>query len=163
MTRRGAYGTKTAQTSPQTFGDRLRRIRIAWGWSQGRLAETLGSNQRLVSHWERDIAKPSGAALTAIASLVGMTTEALLTGKGFSIPDMPAVVEGVAKETVAQYTAISRLLPKPKKGRIAVVDLNAFESKPITLDEALKTLKGMKGTNTEVWLVIRSLAESAKT
>jgi transcriptional regulator with XRE-family HTH domain len=153
---------KTALTSPKNFGERLRRIRLAWGWSQGRLAETLGSNQRLVSHWERDIAKPSGAALTAIASLVGMTSEALLTGKGFSIPDMPALREGVAKETVAQFSALSRLMPKPEKGRIAVVDLNAFESKPITLDEALKTLKGMKGTNTEVWLVIRSLAESAK-
>jgi DNA-binding transcriptional regulator YiaG len=71
MTRRGAYGMKTALTSPKTFGERLRRIRLAWGWSQGRLAETIGSNQRLVLHWERDIAKPSGTALTAIASLVG--------------------------------------------------------------------------------------------
>jgi hypothetical protein len=54
-----------------------------------------------------------------------------LTGKGFTIPDMPALVEGVAKETAAQYTAITRLLPMPKKGRIAVVDLNAFETKPL--------------------------------
>ena len=162
MTRRGAYGTKTAQTSPNTFGERLRRIRIAWGWSQGRLAETLGSNQRLVSHWERDIAKPSGAALTVISSLLGISTEALLTGEGFTIPDMPALVEGVAKESVAQYTAISRLLPKPKKGRIAIVDLNAFESKSLTLDEALKTLKDTKGKDTEVWVVVRSLTGSVK-
>jgi hypothetical protein len=41
MTRRGAYGMKTALTSPKTFGERLRRIRLAWGWSQGRLAETV--------------------------------------------------------------------------------------------------------------------------
>jgi hypothetical protein len=91
-----------------------------------------------------------------------MTTEALLTGKGFTISDMPALVEGVAKETVAQYTAITRLLPMPKKGRIAVVDLNAFESKPLTLDEALKTLKDTKGTDTEVWVVVRSIAGSVK-
>ena len=162
MTRRGAYGTKTAQASPKTYGERLRRIRLAWGWSQGRLAETLGSNQRLVSHWERDIAKPSGAALTAISSLLGISTGALLTGEGFTIPDMPALVEGVAKDTVAQFTAISRLLPKPRKGRIAVVDLNAFESKPITLDEALKTLKDTKGTDMEVWVVVRSLAGPVK-
>ena len=85
-----------------------------------------------------------------------------MTGEGFTIPDMPALVEGVAKETVAQYTAISRLLPKPRKGRIAVVDLNAFESKPLTLDEALKTLKDTKGTDTEVWVVVRSMAGSVK-
>ena len=95
---RGAYGKKDVQSSPQTLGERLRRIRIAWGWSQGRFAEALGSNQRLVSHWERDIVKPSGAALTAISSLIGMTTEALLTGKGFTIPDIPAGVEGVNRE-----------------------------------------------------------------
>ena len=28
MTRRGAYGMKTALTSPKTFGERLRRIRL---------------------------------------------------------------------------------------------------------------------------------------
>lgn len=162
MITRGAYGTKTAQTSPRTFGDRLRRVRMAWGWSQGRFAETLGSNQRLVSHWERNKAKPSGAALNVISSLLGISTEALLTGEGFTIPDMPVLVEGMAKETVAQYTALSRLLPKPKKGRIAVVDLNAFESKPLTLDEALKTLKDTKGTDTEVWVVVRTLTGSVK-
>jgi len=160
MIRRGAYGTKSAQTSPQTFGERLRRTRLAWGWSQGRLAEALGSNQRLVSHWERDIAKPSGAALTAIASLLGMSTEALLTGDGFSIPNMPILVEGEERETVAQYTALSRLLPKPMKGRIMLVDLNAFESNSLTLIEALKAMKDTKNAGPDIWLVVRSQVES---
>ena len=156
---RGAYGTKKALTSPKTFGDRLRCIRMAWGWSQKRLAETLGSNQRLVSHWERDFAKPSGAAMTAISNLVGITIEALLTGKGFTIPDMPAVVEGVAKEKVAQYATLSRVLPKTKKGQITLVDIDAFESKPLTLDEAVKSLKG---SGSEVWVVVRSGRDSKK-
>ena len=156
MIRRGAYGTKSAQTSPRTFGERLRRTRLAWGWSQGRLAETLGSNQRLVSHWERDIAKPSGAALTAISSLLGMSTEVLLTGDGFTIPSMPTLLEGVERETVAQYAALSRLLPKPKKGRITLVDLNAFESKSLAQAEALKILKDATSADPEIWLVVRS-------
>ncbi len=153
---RGAYGTKSPLTSPKSFGERLRSVRTGWGWSQDRLAEVLGSNQRLISHWERDIAKPSGAALTALSSLLGMSTEALLTGDGFTIPDMPILAEGVARETVAQYTALGRLLPKPEKGRIAIVDLNAFESKPLTLDEAVRVLKATKGTDAEVWVVVRS-------
>ena len=163
MKNRGAYGVKNAQTAaPNSFGERLRRVRMAWGWSQGRLAETLGSNQRLVSHWERDIAKPSGAAMTAIASLVGMTTEALLTGKDFTIPDIPAMVEGVAKETVAQFAALSRSLPKPRKGRITLVNLHTFESKPLTLDEAIQALKDMKGADGEVWVVVKGSKESEK-
>ena len=160
---RGAYGAKDAKTaSPKSFGERLRRIRMAWGWSQGRFAEGLGSNQRLVSHWERDIAKPSGAAMTAIANLVGMTTEALLTGKDFTIPDIPVMVEGVAKETVAQFAALSRSLPRPRKGRITLVNLHAFESKPLTLDEAIQALKDMKRADREVWVVVRGPKESKK-
>jgi DNA-binding transcriptional regulator YiaG len=162
MNIRGAYGTKKALTSPKTLGERLRCIRTAWGWSQSRLAETLGSNQRLISHWERDIAKPSGAAMTAIANLVGMTAEALLTGKDFTIPDIPAMVEGVAKETVAQFAALSRSLPKPRKGRITLVNLHAFESRPLTLDGAVQALKDMKGADGEVWLVVRGAKESKK-
>ena len=163
MIRRGAYGTKSAQKSPQSFGERLRRTRLAWGWSQGRLAEALGSNQRLVSHWERDIAKPSSAALTAIASLLGMSTETLLTGDGFSIPNMPALLEGEERETVAQYIALSRLLPKPSKGGIMLVDLNAFESKSLTLGEALRTMKDANSTDPDIWLVVRSHVEPKTT
>jgi transcriptional regulator with XRE-family HTH domain len=131
---RGAYGAKDKQTaSPTTFGERLRRVRIAWGWSQGQLADAMGSNQRLVSHWERDIAKPSGAAMTALSNLVGLTTEALVTGKGFTTPDIPAMVEGIAKETIAQYAVLLRSLPMPRKGRITLVNMDILESKSITL------------------------------
>jgi DNA-binding transcriptional regulator YiaG len=155
MNSRGAYGTKKALTGPSTFGERLRCLRIAWGWSQGRLAQALGSNQRLVSHWERDIAKPSGAAMTAISSLVGMTTEALLTGTGFTIPDIPAKVEGVAKETVAQYAALSKFLPQAVGESVMLVDINGYQAKPLNLQEAVRALKTAKEDH-EVWVVVRT-------
>jgi predicted metal-dependent RNase len=88
-----------------------------------------------------------------------MSTEALLTGDGFSIPNMPVLVEGEERETVAQYTALSRLLPKPMKGKIMLVDLNAFESNSITLVEALKAMKGTKNGGPDIWLVVRSQVE----
>ena len=94
--------------------------------------------------------------MTSISSLFGVSSEAILTGDGFTIPEMPILEEGMAKEVVAQYTALSRLLPEPEKGRITVVDLNAFEGKSLTLDEAVKALRGTKGTNAEVWVVVRS-------
>ena len=37
------------------------------------------------------------------------------------------------------------------------MDLNAFESKPLTLDEAVKALKDLKGTDTAAWVVVRPL------
>ena len=153
---RGAYGTKNALTNPQTIGERIQRVRMAWGWTQYRLAEALGSNQRLVSHWERGVAKPSGAAMTAISSLLGITSEALLTGTGFTIPDLPAMVEGVAKETVAQYTALSNLLPEAESDRIILVDIGGFQSKPLALAASVKALKIAHGEDKEVWVVVRS-------
>jgi len=151
MNTRGACGTKMALTSPKTFGERLRSVRAALAWSQKWLAETLGSNKRLVSHWERDIAKLSDTAMTAVTNLVGTAIEALLTGKGFTILDMPAFVEGVAKETAAQFAVLSRSLPMPKMGLIMLVDADSFESKPLALSDAVKVLNGLSEAENEEW------------
>jgi hypothetical protein len=75
---------------------------------------------------------------------------------------MPAIVVGVAKETVAQYAALSRSLPKSKKGRIMAVDIDAYESKPLTLNEAIQALKETQGPEQEVWVVVRSRKTSKK-
>ena len=155
MTRRGAYGTKTAQTSPKTFGERLRRIRIAWGWSQAQLAESLGSNQRLVSHWERAIATPSGAAMTAISSLVGITADALLNGKGFTIPDIPAKVEGVSKEDMAKHSALSKMLPEAEAEGVMLIDLDTHQTKHLSTTEVVRALKNAKSDGSQVWMVVR--------
>lgn len=156
MNIRGAYGAKDPETTePKTFGERLRRIRIGWGWSQERLAEALGTNQRLISHWELGIANPSAAAMTSLSSILGFTPEALLTGKGFTIPDMPALVEGTARDTVAQFLALSRLLPSGKDGAVTTVDIDAFQAQHSTLAEAVKTMKAAKSEELEIWVVVR--------
>lgn len=162
MSNRGAYGAKKAQTSPQSFGKRLQCIRLAWGWSQGRLAEAIGSNQRLVSHWERDKAKPSGAALASISALLGTSEEALLIGEGFTIPDMPALVEGAGKETAAQFMALSRLLPDAPAGTVMMVNLDAFQAQPLTQTNAIKALKTATTDECEVWIVVRSRKKGKK-
>lgn len=153
--RRGAYGTKTAQASPRTFGERLRRIRIAWGWTQGQLAESLGSNQRLVSHWERGVAIPSGAAMTALSSLVGISPEALLSGKGFTIPDFPAKLEGVSKEGAVKCSALAKILPQPQSDGVMLLDLDGYRIDQISTTEAVRILKNARNEGNEVWVVIR--------
>jgi len=78
---RGAYGTKNALTGRKSFGERLRWVRMAWGWSQG---------------------------------------------------------------------------------RIALVNIDAFESKLLNLDEAVHALKDVKGSDTEVWVVVHSRKDLEK-
>lgn len=80
---RGAYLNPKADGKPSTLGLRIRAIRVAWGWTQGTLAKVLGSSQSIISEWEKDISKPSGATLTALAKLVDLPVAALENGRGF--------------------------------------------------------------------------------
>jgi len=62
---------------PRTLGERLRSLRMAWGWTQGQLAAALNTDQTAISAWELDKTRPSGAALLSIAHLFGLGLEAL--------------------------------------------------------------------------------------
>jgi transcriptional regulator with XRE-family HTH domain len=62
---------------PRTMGERIRTLRMQWGWTQEQLGSALNTDQTAVSAWERDKARPSGAALSAIARLAGLSVEVL--------------------------------------------------------------------------------------
>ena len=100
MISRGAYGKSNAATIPPTLGGRIRTIRIAWGWTQGELAERLLTDQQHVSMWERNRAKPSRTVLALLAQFLGLDVDALLTGKGFAIPDVPEPLSSPGRESI---------------------------------------------------------------
>src|SRR6516164_663037 len=87
---RGAYQAKKKAGSLATLGQRIRAVRLAWGWTQAALAKALGSGQSVVSEWEKDISKPSGATLQALGKLFHLSAAALETGRGFKIPNLRA-------------------------------------------------------------------------
>jgi len=87
---RGPYAKVTTKTD--TLGQRIRRVRIEWKWTQNQLAKAVGTNQRTVSHWEQERQKPTDAALRSLTLLFGMTPEALITGNGFYTPEPPQPV-----------------------------------------------------------------------
>lgn len=151
---RGAYGAKHPKTSPQTFGARLRRVRIAWGWSQAQLAEALGTEQPLVSQWERDIAQPSRAAMSAVATMLGLELEALLTGKDFSIPDIPAVNQAGSRTVSGKQPDLFSSLPDPVLGQVVIVEAGSTQENPISYEEAIKFLNKLKSQDKKVWLVV---------
>lgn len=78
--------------TPKTMPERVMFTRKRWGWSQYKLAAVLHCNQGSVSFWESGKVCPNGAALVALAALMGCTVEALETGKGFEIPGAPALL-----------------------------------------------------------------------
>ena len=62
----------------ETFGQRLRRIRKEKGLTQRTLAEKVGVNQHLISHYERETNKPNVTTLEWICEALGVTATELL-------------------------------------------------------------------------------------
>lgn len=63
------------------FAQRLRKARLAKGWTQRELAWYLRTDQGRVINWENDKHTPRIGALTEIAKLLGVRVDWLL-GEG---------------------------------------------------------------------------------
>jgi transcriptional regulator with XRE-family HTH domain len=85
---------KHTAPAPGTIGWRIRQVRRAWGWTQVDLATRLNTGQQVLSNWEKNIFTPSATAMVALAGVLGLSVEALATGKGFTIPDVPQSEQG---------------------------------------------------------------------
>lgn len=151
---RGAYRAKKPQGPLATLGQRIRAVRIAWGWTQGNLAKALGSGQSLISEWEKDISRPSGASLTALAKLFHNTTSALSTGRGFKISDPPDAEPRGGQMSKRAIQELKQLLPALKEGEILQVDTMTKDSEVVALKDALASLRAARSEGRPVWLVI---------
>ena len=89
------------------FGQQLRKLREAKGWTQGGLAERAGLNQFGVAKIEQGLREPNWTTVLALAKALGVTTEAFtVTGK----PPAPA------KRPRGRPAATEKPAPKRKRG-----------------------------------------------
>lgn len=151
MKGRGAYGKAYVRSLPKTLGERVRQIRLAWGWTQGQLAKAVHSKQNVVSSWENDSTQPSGAALGYLASLFRLTPEALETGKGFTIT-APPIGEG---ETQSQTPLLVVRLPVTDKVQALHVDHQSATVCPFKPGKASGLIRDAIARGKHVWLVIK--------
>lgn len=151
---RGAYQNLKSEGKPTTLGQRIRAVRLAWGWTQIALSKALGSGQSLISEWEKDISRPSGATLTALAKLVDLPVKALETGRGFRIPEPPDAKPEGGLMSKRQIQDLRKLLPKLAGGEILQVDTGAEDSELVKLKEALEAIRQAQKEGRPVWLVI---------
>lgn len=154
MTSSRAASKATPRTSsPATLGQRIRAVRKAWGWTQINLAEALGSAQSMVSEWEKDVSRPSGAALISISRLFRLPPTVLDTGKGFTIPEAPGQSSG-ASMSKRDIQDLRQLLPQLLQGEILQVDTQAEDAELVQLNQALQAIREAKRQGRAVWLVI---------
>jgi transcriptional regulator with XRE-family HTH domain len=147
MVARGPYDTKSASDLvPVTLGDRIKKLRWHFGWTQEDLSRQVNTDQAIISNWERDRAKPSGAALAALAQVFQVATQALETGEGFELkPRQTDTTEGPVDLT---------LTPAPG-APIVLMDLQRGTERGVEFQEALSALLSGTQAGRTVWVVLR--------
>lgn len=103
----------------ETFGSRLRVLRVDRGLTQEQLALEVGVGKGAISQWERDGTEPSFAALTTIARVLGVSLDELILG-----PHAAPTAESILKPKEAELLALFRSLPAKKRAAVlALLDL----------------------------------------
>lgn len=115
------------------------------------MGEALGVPQQAVSAWERGIAKPTKPVLRQLMRVFGTSAEALLKGKGFSLPDLPLRwAVGVDERDPNRQVP----LPPPVAGEIWEVSLTSDDRQSIPLEEAIALLRRAAKDGQAVWVVV---------
>jgi DNA-binding XRE family transcriptional regulator len=149
---RGAYGKIYAKTKPKTMGQRIRMVRMTWKWSQTQLAKALGTNQKTVSHWEQERQQPTDATMHSLASLFGMSVEALISGKEFSIPEPPQLFDNIF---IPANLAVDLIrLPRASKNDILLVLREDESVKQLSPQKAFTLIRQAKEDGRSVWIVM---------
>jgi transcriptional regulator with XRE-family HTH domain len=87
---RSSAPAKTAPHSPESFGQRLARLRKERGFTQVELAEKSGMIQALISDYERDKLRPYADVVVRFSLVLGVSTDELL---GVERPKKPTAAE----------------------------------------------------------------------
>ena len=66
------------QSSAESFGARMARLRKAAGYTQRELGEEIGTSQRMVAYYEAQTEHPPTKLMPAIAQALGVSADELL-------------------------------------------------------------------------------------
>ena len=84
------------------LGNRIKEIRLAFGWSQVELARRLNISKQTVSNWENDNIQPSVEMLIALSEVFRVSTDFLLGRE-----DIPRIsIAGLQPSAVAHLTLL---------------------------------------------------------
>lgn len=157
MSHRGAYGAKGKRPAPKTPGERMRAIRLHFGWTQGNLARLLDVGQQAVSNWEQDRAMPVGAVKQRLSRLLGVDWEAIETGVKFRVPDEPPGSTLVGEGILAIDESNKRpvLLPTAAEGEAWMVVVGTDERTPLDVKRLPREIREALKDGGAVWVVVK--------
>ena len=99
---------QTQNTRPETMGERIARLRLAFGLSQYDLAHHIGVTRQLISKWESNAVNPSTDNIILLSTTFSCTTDYLILGDGTTISVEDSFTESVSAETAQPYTELNK-------------------------------------------------------
>ncbi len=103
------------------FGERLRRLRERRGWTQEKLADELGCEQRVISRYERGLSLPQAAMLVGLASAFDVSIGKLLLGQ--EDDERARAAAGIRdRELLDRFRELETLGPDDRRVVIRVID-----------------------------------------
>lgn len=115
------------------LGERIKKLRKQFGYSQQQLAIKLHLSQGAISQWENEITVPAAEQLIALAQVFGVSVDELLGRESVSEQDI-IDAEAVIRERLRRdpsyhllFEAANKATPEALKAAAAV--LKALESK----------------------------------
>lgn len=146
---RGPYDSHSASGTPRTLGERIKALRVLRGLTQVELGEALSTDQATISLWERDRAKPSGAAMAGVASYFGLTARVLESGEGFLLPESRGAAMPVRPPSEAGPLGLPDIAP----GAALAMDLHTQSQQRLEPMEAMGFLMKALREGRSVWIV----------
>ena len=88
------------------IAEKIKKLRVARGWSQAELARRLGVTRNGVNSWEQGLSMPSPACLVELARVFSVSTDYLL-----GIENLDSVnVTGLSDREIALLTEMADML-----------------------------------------------------
>lgn len=138
---------RRAPKQPQSLGERLWLARERAGLTQRALGAKIGVGQAAVSAWEKDQSFPRENAWPLLALALGVSQDALETGKGFSLAALP---DRVAESTCPYFN----LPPIPAGVEVLVIPSDDPTPQGETAKDASRALREAVKQGCPVWVVI---------
>ena len=91
----------------ETMGSRISKYRKAKGMTQEELAGMLGVSSQAVSKWENDISCPDISLLPQLSKVLGVSTDAILSGKEDEVKILPAEQRKSLDELILRIKVLS--------------------------------------------------------
>jgi transcriptional regulator with XRE-family HTH domain len=117
----------------ESFGGRLRRLRVARGYTESELGKTVGTSHRMIAYYEIQGGNPPADVVAKLAKALGVSADELL---GLQPPRKQKDNDGAENlRLMRKLRMVKQLSPKERRRVLQFIDL-------VVEREALKRAQG---------------------